>query len=68
MKPKNELIRKVDDIWPGICFKKLLFVESVLAMDYIVELDGCYSAPQNLVGLAIFGVLWVQGLTEGIQI
>ena len=68
MKPKNELIRKVDDIWPGICFKKLLFVESVLAMDYNVELDGCYSAPQNLVGLAIFGVLWAQGPEEGIQI
>ena len=67
-KPKNERIRKVDDIWSGICFKKLLFVESILAMDYNVELDGCYSAPQNLVGLAIFGVLWAQGPEEGIQI
>ena len=57
MKPKNERIRKVDDIWSGISFKNLFFVESVLAMDYNVELDGCYSAPQNLVGLAIFGVL-----------
>ena len=37
-------------------------------MDYNVELDGCYSAPQNLVGLAIFGVLWAQGPEEGIQI
>ena len=60
-------IRAVN-IWSGISLKKLLIVESVLAMDYIVELDGCYSAPQNLVGLAIFGVLWVQGLKEGIQI
>lgn len=68
MMPKNEIIRKVDDIWSGICFEKLLFVESVLAMEYIVELDGCYSAPQNLVGLAIFGVLWAQGPEEGIQI
>ena len=58
----------MDDIWSGICFEKLLFVESVLAMEYIVELDGCYSAPQNLVGLAIFGVLWAQGLEEVIQI
>ena len=68
MKPNDEIIRKVDDIWSGICFEKLLFVESVLAMEYIVELDGCYSAPQNLVGLAIFGVLWAQGPEEGIQI
>ena len=68
MKPKNERIRKVDDIWSGISFKNLFFVESVLAMDYNVELDGCYSAPQNLVGLAIFGVLWAQGPEEGIQI
>ena len=57
------------NIWSGISLKKLLFVESVLlAMDYNVELDGCYSAPQNLVGLAIFGVLWAQGPEEGIQI
>ena len=37
-------------------------------LDYIVELDGYYLAPQNLVGLAIFGVLWAQGLEEVIQI